>query len=148
MEDKKVINSIAAMELQMLGIAYKLKQNQNVSEPTSAIVVLARKCKGAAMTMNIRNNAALQEMDRLKNENKVLKGKLDHSQKDKAKALHESGSLQFKVVHLEGEILNLNGKINNLFKKNIIFYLYNPLIQRNRMRMIYRINSGYDSNYI
>jgi hypothetical protein len=50
-----------------------------LKEATSAIELLATKCKGTAHIMNSPNNAALQKLEKLRNENKLLKGKLDHA---------------------------------------------------------------------
>lgn len=70
MGNQKLIDAVVDMELQLLGIAYQLKQNKNIEQATTAIERVARRAKSISLTMAFRNSKADDIQQKLTTDNK------------------------------------------------------------------------------
>ncbi|KAH3809076.1 hypothetical protein DPMN_137439 [Dreissena polymorpha] len=102
MDCEKVIANVKDMELQLLGVVYKIN-NGKIQEATVSLKKNARKTKCDRLTLEIRNKKHMEQLQSLTEENKILKDKLNYTETTQSKALQENGLLQVKLTGKETE---------------------------------------------
>ncbi|KAH3721167.1 hypothetical protein DPMN_064084 [Dreissena polymorpha] len=102
MDCEKVIATVKDMELQLLGVVYKIN-NGKIQEATVLLEKNARKTKCDGLTLEIRNKKHMEQLQSLTEENKMLKDKLKFTETTKSKALQENGLLPVKLACNERE---------------------------------------------
>lgn len=91
MSASKSFARVADMELPVLGVAYKLKQN-DVEHATHSHENVARKCRSISATLQIMNDKLIEENQ------KRLKEILDRNDSELIDAINEKGQLRAKLT--------------------------------------------------